>query len=133
MNGLRRLIGKPFRGFVNVSATVRNQGVNVRRLDRGCHDRQTASGIGNTFRNRGYNCVDHIEGHPHRGMFHPFLGHATTHRISRMERVWLGESDLVIPRFRPRAAIIAGKPKPITRFHIVVSERIAHRRIVIPL
>jgi len=99
MNGFRRLIGKPFRGFVNISATIWYQGVKVRWFDCGCHDRQVARGIGDTFRNHGYDCVDHFAGQPYLRMLHPLLGHATAHWISRMKRVWLGEPNLFVPRF----------------------------------
>ncbi len=56
------------------------------------------------------------------------MGHALTYRIARIQRVRLGKTDLIVPRFRPRTTSITGQPQAVAGFHIVIPKCSRHEK-----
>ncbi len=124
MDGFRHFLGEPLECAFDIQSAVCNYHMQVCRFDR-CRLDLPRRG-GRALAESVHHGFDHFGTQSDRRVLHSLSGHPQAYRVTGMKGVWLDESDLPIPRLRPRAAMIAWEPKPIARFNAVVSERTSH-------
>ena len=108
MNGLRRLVFKPFDRIVDIALNVSHQQMRVGRFDRrGSNSpiRLSAACANRVAHNRQHGTIEQ-----HLWVRLSLFGHSLAHWIAIVEHVRLDITKLFIPSIGPMPALIARQP-----------------------
>ncbi len=106
MDGLGRLLRKPFQHTIKVALRGRQQDVNMRFLD--CHRGDRPIGFRLALPQHFFDYGSHFRIETNRFPEQQLFGHALADRVASVELMMLDVADLLIPGAGPVAPLVTG-------------------------